>query len=94
MADGLLDDFGVSLFIVGAVPLDELAHLTEELLLLLDELNTVASLVEASIAGITIKNLILIVALGAEADFAISFEETFQFLNFSVSLLLEFLFHV
>lgn len=94
LADGFLDDFGISLFVVGAMPLDELAHLAKELFLLLNELNTVAGLMEASVAGIAVQHLILIVAFGAEADLAVSFEETLQLLDFSVALLPEFLFHV
>lgn len=57
-ADGFLDDFDVSLFVFEAVSLDELARLIEKLLLLFYEIHTVASLVEASVAGITIKNVI------------------------------------
>lgn len=94
MADGFLDDFGVSLFVVGAVAFDELAHLAKELFLLLDKLNTVAGLMKAGVAGVTVKHLILIVALCAEADLTVSFEEALQFLYFGVAFLPEFFLHV
>ena len=94
LADGFLDDLGIPILVVGAVPLDELAHLAEELFLLLDELNPVAGLMEAGVAGITVKHLVLVVAFRAEADLAVRLEEALQFLDFGVALLPELLFHV
>jgi hypothetical protein len=89
LANGLLYGLGNAVLVVAAVLFDELADLTVELLLLLDEFNSIAGLVEASIAGIAVDNLILVITLGTETDLAISFEKTFQFFYLRIPLLLE-----
>jgi hypothetical protein len=90
-AAGLADDAGGGVVIGGGggggvVPEVE-ADFAVELLVLVDGLDAVAGLVEAGVAGIAVEHLVAVVALGAEADLAVSLEQALQLLQLGPALL-------
>jgi hypothetical protein len=56
------------------------ANLTEKFLALLNSFNSVASLMETCIAGVTINHLISVIALSTKTDLAVSLKQALHFL--------------
>lgn len=79
LADWLFGNPRYFIFVCGnnAVLFYELANLAIKFQLALDEFDAIASLMKASIAGIAVEDLVFVIALGAETNFAISFKKTF-----------------
>jgi len=86
LADGFADASGI-LLIQSEVLAQKEADFAEEGLLGLYFGYSVAGLVKTGVAAVAVDHLVVVVALSAEAYFAVSFEQTFELLDFGASLL-------